>query len=125
MNDRSRPQRFRAWGRRQLSSFFSSLGSLANNAVGTLMTVAVLGIANTLALSIVERVRELADGAPPEGPLSEEVYYLRGVARSHEFPLRLHDPLQDPPGLLLVTVEIDGFGIRADHRPADRRSRDR
>ena len=52
MNDRSRPQRFRAWGRRQLYSFFSSLGSLANNAVGTLMTVAVLGIAMALPLAL-------------------------------------------------------------------------
>jgi cell division transport system permease protein len=52
MNDRSRPQRLRAWGRRQLYSFFSSLGSLANNAVGTLMTVAVLGIAMALPLAL-------------------------------------------------------------------------
>ena len=59
MNDRSRPQRFRAWGRRQLYSFFSSLGSLANNAVGTLMTVAVLGIAMALPLALYVAVDNL------------------------------------------------------------------
>jgi cell division transport system permease protein len=59
MNDRSRPQRFRAWGRRQLSSLFSSLGSLANNAVGTLMTVAVLGIAMALPLALYVAVDNL------------------------------------------------------------------
>ena len=59
MNDRSRPQRFRAWGRRQLYSLFSSLGSLAHNGVGTLMTVAVLGIAMALPLGLYVAVHNL------------------------------------------------------------------
>ena len=36
---------FRGWARRQLYSFFSSLGALLSHRVGTMMTVLVLGIA--------------------------------------------------------------------------------
>ena len=59
MNERSTAQRFRAWGRRQLYSFFSSLGSLTHNLVGTLMTVAVLGIAMALPLGLYVAVHNL------------------------------------------------------------------
>jgi cell division transport system permease protein len=38
-------RRFRAWSRRHSYSFFSSLGALLQHRVGTLMTVAVLGVA--------------------------------------------------------------------------------
>ncbi|MEJ8567499.1 permease-like cell division protein FtsX [Elongatibacter sediminis] len=44
--------RFRAWLRRQLYSFFSSLGTLLSHRVGTLMTVVVLGIAMALPLGL-------------------------------------------------------------------------
>lgn len=52
----------RAWGRRQLYSFFSSLGTLLGHRLGTLMTVLVLGIAMLLPLGLVltvENLREL------------------------------------------------------------------
>ncbi len=41
-------KRLRSWGRRQLYSFFSSLGTLLSHRFGTLMTVVVLGIAMML-----------------------------------------------------------------------------
>jgi cell division transport system permease protein len=46
------PRRVRAWGRRQLYSFFSSLGTLMSHWPGTLMTVLVLGIAMALPLGL-------------------------------------------------------------------------
>lgn len=42
----------RAWCRRQLYSLFSSLGTLLNHRVGTLMTVLVLGIAMALPIGL-------------------------------------------------------------------------
>jgi len=45
-------QKLRAWGRRQLYSLFSSLGSLVSHWAGTLMTVSVLGIAMALPLGL-------------------------------------------------------------------------
>ncbi|MBT8049543.1 MAG: cell division protein [Xanthomonadales bacterium] len=49
----------RAWTRRQLYSFFSSLGTLLNHRVGTLMTVLVLGIAMALPLGLYVTVKNL------------------------------------------------------------------
>ena len=49
----------RAWGRRQLYSFFSSLGALLSHRVGTLMTVLVLGIAMALPLGLYVTVKNL------------------------------------------------------------------
>jgi len=49
----------RAWGRRQLYSFFSSLGALLSNRLGTLLTVTVLGIAMSLPLGLYVTVRNL------------------------------------------------------------------
>ena len=45
-------RRARAWARRQLYSFFSSLGTLLSHRLGTLMTVLVLGIAMLLPLGL-------------------------------------------------------------------------
>ncbi len=52
-------KRSRAWGRRQLYSFFSSLGTLLSHRVGTLMTVLVLGIAMALPLGLYIAVSNL------------------------------------------------------------------
>jgi cell division transport system permease protein len=46
-------QRFRSWGRRQLYSFFSSLGTLLSHRFGTFMTVVVLGIAMVLPIGLL------------------------------------------------------------------------
>lgn len=52
-------KRSRAWGRRQMYSFFSSLGTLLGHRVGTLMTVVVLGIAMALPLGLYITVSNL------------------------------------------------------------------
>jgi cell division transport system permease protein len=49
----------RAWGRRQLYSFFSSLGTLWSHRLGTFMTVMVLGIAMALPLGLFVTVKNL------------------------------------------------------------------
>jgi len=49
----------RAWGRRQLYSLFSSLGTLLSHRVGTAMTVLVLGIAMALPLGLYVTVSNL------------------------------------------------------------------
>ncbi len=49
----------RAWGRRQMYSFFSSLGTLLSHRMGTLMTVLVLGIAMALPLGLYVTVKNL------------------------------------------------------------------
>jgi cell division transport system permease protein len=51
--------RSRAWGRRHLYSFFSSLGTLLSHRLGTLMTVLVLGIAMALPLGLYITVNNL------------------------------------------------------------------
>ena len=52
MNIRDTRRSVRAWGRRLLYSFFSSLGALLGHRLGTLMTVLVLGIAMLLPLGL-------------------------------------------------------------------------
>ena len=49
----------RSWGRRQLYSLFSSLGTLFHNKLGTLMTVLVLGIAMALPLGLYVTLENL------------------------------------------------------------------
>ena len=49
----------RAWGRRQLYSFFSSLGNLLGHRLGTLLTVLVLGVAMALPLGLYVVVRNV------------------------------------------------------------------
>lgn len=49
----------RAWSRRQLYSFFSSLGTLLSHRVGTAMTVLVLGIAMALPLGLYLALQNL------------------------------------------------------------------
>jgi len=50
---------FRAWGRRQLYSLFSSLGTLFDHKVGTLLTVVVLGIAMLLPIGLYVTLNNL------------------------------------------------------------------
>jgi cell division transport system permease protein len=52
-------RRARSWGRRQLYSFFSSLGALVGHRLGTLMTSLVLGIAMLLPLGLYVTVENL------------------------------------------------------------------
>ena len=59
MSGRGFRRRLRSWGRRQLYSFFSSLGALLSHRLGTLMTSLVLGIAMLLPLSLFVTVTNL------------------------------------------------------------------
>lgn len=52
-------RKLRAWGRRQLYSFFSSLGTLLSHRFGTLMTVVVLGIAMVLPIGLLLTLENL------------------------------------------------------------------
>lgn len=52
-------RRARAWVRRQLYSFFSSLGTLLSQRVGTMMTILVLGIAMALPLGLYVTVKNI------------------------------------------------------------------
>jgi len=52
-------RRLRAWGRRQLYSLFSSLGTLLSHRFGTLMTVIVLGIAMVLPIGLLLTLENL------------------------------------------------------------------
>ena len=59
MSARATRRRMRSWGRRQLYSFFSSLGALVSHRLGTLMTSLVLGIAVLLPLGLYVTVDNL------------------------------------------------------------------
>ncbi|HET6565627.1 MAG TPA: permease-like cell division protein FtsX [Xanthomonadales bacterium] len=59
MNSAALKLRMRAWGRRQLYSFFSSLGTLLSHRFGTLMTVVVLGIAMVLPIGLLLTLENL------------------------------------------------------------------
>ena len=59
MKKRRLRRSIRAWGRRQLYSFFSSLGTLLSHRLGTLMTVLVLGLAMVLPLGLFISVSNL------------------------------------------------------------------
>lgn len=52
-------RRFRSWARRQLYSFFSSIGTLLSHKLASLMTVLVLGIAMVLPLGLYLAVENL------------------------------------------------------------------
>ena len=52
-------RRLRSWGRRQMYSFFSSLGTLLSHRFGTLMTVTVLGIAMVLPVGLLLTLENL------------------------------------------------------------------
>lgn len=60
MRDGRKRLSLRSWGRRQLFSFFSSLGALLEHRTGTLMTGLVLGIAMALPLGLHVAVNNLA-----------------------------------------------------------------
>lgn len=59
MKSPSLRRRLRSWGRRQLYSFFSSLGTLLSHRFGTLMTVLVLGIAMVLPVGLLLTLQNL------------------------------------------------------------------
>ena len=59
MSDSTARQQMRSWGRRQLYSLFSSIGTLLSHKLATLMTALVLGIAMALPLGLFVSVENL------------------------------------------------------------------
>lgn len=57
-------RQIRAWGRRHVYSFMSSLGTLYRNRLGTLLTVVVLGIALVLPLGLYVTLKNLSRVEP-------------------------------------------------------------
>ena len=73
-------RRFRAWGRRQMYSLFSSLGNLLSHRLGTLMTVLVIGIAMMLPLGLFVTVSNLkAIDLDRDGFASVSVFLQMGI----------------------------------------------
>jgi len=78
----------RAWGRRQLYSFFSSLGALSRHRIGTLMTVLVLGIAMLLPLGLFVTLTNLRSfDLQPEDWGSISVFLQPGLERDQALEL--------------------------------------
>lgn len=84
MTDVSFRRKARAWGRRQLYSFFSSLGTLLSHRVGTLMTVLVLGIAMALPLGLYVTVKNLRALDLQQDEWGTITVFLKSEAREQE-----------------------------------------
>lgn len=80
MNLRAVRRTVRAWGRRQLYSFFSSLGTLLSHRVGTAMTVVVLGIAMALPLGLYVTVSNLRSVDLQQEDWGTVTVFLKGTA---------------------------------------------
>lgn len=74
----------RAWARRQLYSFFSSLGTLLHHRVGTLMTVLVLGIAMALPLGLYVTVKNLRALDLQQDQWGTITVFLQGDAKEEQ-----------------------------------------
>ncbi len=77
-------QGFRAWSRRHVYSFFSSLGTLVRSPLGTLMTVAVLGIALALPLGLWVGLNNIQQVNPATDSLSTISLFLTAGATQDE-----------------------------------------
>jgi len=116
-------RRARAWARRQLYSFFSSLGALLCHRLGTLMTVLVLGIAMLLPLGLyvtLDNLRGLDLQQEDWGTIS---VFLRPEAGQKE-ALALAERIVETQSARVATVspeegmadfaEASGFGQAMD-----------
>jgi cell division transport system permease protein len=103
---RDSPHSARAWGRRQLYSFFSSLGALVSHRLGTLMTALVLGIAMLLPLGLfvtVDNLRSLDLQTQDWGTIT--VFLQPGV--NEEQALALAARIGQEQGAEVVAVSPD------------------
>jgi cell division transport system permease protein len=115
--------RSRAWGRRQLYSFFSSLGTLLSHRVGTLMTVLVLGIAMALPLGLYMTVSNLRALDLQQEEWGAITVFLRSGA-SEEQAIALAGLINEGPGASAEIIspdqgmeqfrEASGFGQALD-----------
>lgn len=84
MKPRKWRRKARSWGRRQLYSFFSSLGTLMSHRLGTLMTVLVLGIAMALPLGLWVSVKNLDELDIDQEQWGTVSVFLKSSAGSEE-----------------------------------------
>jgi len=77
-------RRIRGWGRRQLYSIFSSLGTLMGHRISTLMTVLVLGIAMLLPLGLYVALENLDRFDLKAEELSSITVFLKAEATDEE-----------------------------------------
>jgi len=73
-------RRVRSWGRRQLYSLFSSIGTLLSHRLATLMTVLVLGIAMALPLGLYVVVENLGAVDLKQGEWGSITVFFRADA---------------------------------------------
>lgn len=77
-------QSLRAWSRRHVYSFFSSLGALVRSPLGTLMTVAVLGIALALPLGLWVGLKNVQQVNPATEDFSSISVFLNAATQTDE-----------------------------------------
>ncbi|MBE9550170.1 MAG: ABC transporter permease [Proteobacteria bacterium] len=77
-------QPLRAWSRRHVYSFFSSLGALVRSPLGTLMTVAVLGIALALPLGLWVGLKNVQQVNPATDEFSTLSVFLNAGTKTAE-----------------------------------------
>jgi cell division transport system permease protein len=116
-------RRIRAWGRRQLYSFFSSLGTLLSHRVGTLMTVLVLGIAMALPLGLYVTVTNLRGLDLQQDEWGAITVFLSSNTTQRD-ALELARTIDERPDAAVTTVspeegiqqfrEVSGFGQALD-----------
>jgi cell division transport system permease protein len=90
MKPRELRRSLRSWGRRQLYSFFSSLGTLLGHRLGTFMTVMVLGIAMTLPLGLLVTVKNLRALDFQRQEWGTVTVFLRSEARQEQAQSLIH-----------------------------------
>ncbi len=116
-------RRSRAWGRRQLFSLFSSLGTLMSHRVGTLMTVMVLGIAMALPVGLYVTVKNLRALDLQQEQWGNLTVFLKSDV-GKEQALALQETINGGPGARAETVspemgmdqfrDASGFGQALD-----------
>ncbi len=74
----------RAWSTRHVYSFFSSIGSMLRSPLGTIMTVAVLGIALALPLGLWVALKNLQQVSPATEDISSISVFLNAGVSSTE-----------------------------------------
>jgi len=117
---RAARRRFRAWARRHSYSFFSSLGTLLQHRLGTLMTVLVLGIAILLPLGLYVSLKNMDRLDVRQEDWSAISVFIPGTMAAAEVEA-LAEAARDRPDVQSVSVispeqgmaefrEVSGFG---------------
>ncbi len=97
----------RAWGTRHVYSFFSSIGSMMRSPLGTIMTVAVLGIALALPLGLWVALKNLQQVNPATEDISSISVFLNAGVSSTEVDKLAADVRAWPEVEKLVALSPD------------------